>query len=112
MAHNFSLQAGVSSVLSQLELSCGKEGNFRALNLDIICPDYLPIVTACNCLTKNREGELVRKTPGDMTYKVADIDKIMIIILSSTGWLHMRHNTHPFLFQRARDNPYQLLHDD
>ena len=78
MSNNFSLQAGVSSVLAQLELSCGNEGNFRALNLDIICPDYLPIVTACNCLTKNREGRLVSKIPGDLTFKVEDIDKMMI----------------------------------
>merc|ERR1711892_725987 len=43
---NFSLQAGVNSVLAQLELSCRNEVNFRAFNLDIVCPDYVPMVTS------------------------------------------------------------------
>ena len=98
MLHNFSLQAGVSSVLAQLHLSCAKEGNYRALNLDIVCPEHLPIVTTCTCLTKNREGKLVNKTHGELTYEVANIDNILkVMIPSTTGWLQMRHNPHPFL---------------
>ena len=95
---NFSLHAGISSILAQLHLSCGKEGNYRALNLDIVCPEHLPIVTACTCLAKNREGKLVNKTHGDLTNKVENINNILITMIpSTTGWLHMRHNPHPLL---------------
>ena len=67
---NFSLTAGVSSVLAQLELSCGEEDYFRAFNLDITCPAHLPIVTSCNCLTKTAEGDLISKNKGLITYQV------------------------------------------
>ena len=67
---NFSLSAGVSSVLSQLLPSCSSEKQFRALNLDITCPPSLPTVTACHCLTKNHQGNLVSKISGKIDYKV------------------------------------------
>jgi len=66
---NFSLTAGVSSVLAQLELSCGEEDYFRAFNLDITCPAHLPIVTSCNCLTKTAAGDLISKNKGLITYQ-------------------------------------------
>ena len=67
---NFSLSAGVSSVLSQLLPSCSSEKQFRALNLDITCPPSLPTVTACHCLTKNQQGQLLSKISGQIDYKV------------------------------------------
>jgi len=69
LIENFSLQAGVTSVLDQLQLSCREESSFRAFNLDVVCPDHIPMVTSCTCLTKNREGELIAKTPGHKTFK-------------------------------------------
>jgi len=65
---DFSLDAGVSSVLQQLEAVCRESQQFRALNLDISCPAHLPHLTSCACVVKSRAGEVVRRENGTAGY--------------------------------------------
>ena len=51
-AGNFSLAAGISAVMSQLQLSCVEEEQFRALNLDITCPSHVPHLETCSCILR------------------------------------------------------------
>ena len=67
---DFSLDAGVSSVLQQLEAVCRESQQFRALNLDISCPAHLPHLTSCACVVKSRAGEVVRRENGTAGYTV------------------------------------------
>ena len=67
---DFSLDAGVSSVLQQLEAVCRESQQFRALNLDISCPAHLPHLTSCACVVKSRAGEVVRRENGTAGYNV------------------------------------------
>ena len=68
---NFSLTAGVNAVLSQLQLVCTQKKQFRALNLDIECPPSLPELTQCQCLTKDKEGDLISKVDGKISFDVS-----------------------------------------
>jgi len=65
---NFSLTAGVNAVLSQLQLVCTQKKQFRALNLDIECPPSLPELTQCQCLTKDKDGDLISKVDGKISF--------------------------------------------
>ena len=59
-------------MLGQLRLSCTKEKQFRALNLDISCPAHLPLPTACRCVTRSKTGGVVTKINGTIsTYDVS-----------------------------------------
>ena len=70
-AGNFSLTAGVNAVLSQLQLVCTQKKQFRALNLDIECPPSLPELTQCQCLTKDKDGDLISKVDGKISFDVS-----------------------------------------
>ena len=59
-------------LLGQLRLSCEEEKQFRALNLDISCPDHLPLSTSCKCVTRSKTGGVVSKENGTIsTYHVS-----------------------------------------
>ena len=79
------LTAGVTKVLGQLRLSCAREKQFRALNLDITCPAHLPLPTACRCVTRSKTGGAVTKVNGTIsTYDVSESASSPLVIITDT----------------------------
>ena len=109
VSNNFSLSAGISAVMSQLHLVCAEEKQFRALNLDITCPDTHPDLTECHCLTKDKYGNMVKRVEGKKDYDVSStyLTNISAITLPLHQWdryyishvvweqdvMRMRHNS-------------------
>ena len=79
------LTAGVTKVLGQLRLSCAREKQFRALNLDITCPAHLPLPTACRCVTRSKTGGAVNKVNGTIsTYDVSESASSPLVMITDT----------------------------
>ena len=87
VSNNFSLSAGISAVMSQLQLVCAEEKQFRALNLDITCPDTHPELTQCHCLTKDKYGKLVSRVEGKKDY---DVSLTNVLFSKAYHWSYIR----------------------
>jgi len=77
------LESALSSLISQLALTCTEEKSYRAYKLPLSCPAHLPLLTACHCLAKDNRGQLLKKSTGNIGVKGCECS------ISSSPWSHV-----------------------
>merc|ERR1719312_2446608 len=77
------LESALSSLISQLALTCTEEKSYRAYKLPLSCPAHLPLLTACHCLAKDNRGQLLKKSTGNIGVKGCECN------ISASPWSHV-----------------------